>query len=171
MLASLIMRLCVLRANPQDLPTSPVLLGAALLAHFALDVLTLHDAYSPTQAIIGAAVDTSLLVALVHTTLLLRNLGSRTLQTLTALGFIGALFSALAWLATALLDGLLPANAVWGAFLVWYLVVFGHVARNALSVSLPAGVAIALAYFMLSALIVGSVLGEPVSALPGGGAG
>jgi len=166
MLATLIARLCVLKANPQDLPVSPLLLAGALATHFGLDVLTLIDAYPAPAALTGAAVDTALLVALVHTTLLLRHLGNRTVQTLTALGFIGALFSAMAWLGTALFGAVLPANWVWSAFLIWYLLVFGHVARHALSVSLPAGVAIALAYFLMSVLIVGSMLGEPPTHVP-----
>jgi len=169
MLATLLMRLCVLRANPQDLPTSPVLLGAALMAHFALDVLTLFDAYPPPRALAGAAVDTLLLVAVVHTTLLLRNLGNRTIQTLTALAFVGAIFSALAALATTVLGVLVPVTVVWGTMLLWYLLVFGHVTRNALSVSLPTGVAIALAYFLLSVVITGSVMGEPSAGAPASG--
>lgn len=167
MVGALLMRLCLLRADPQDLPTSPVLLALALAAHLVLDVLTLLDAYSPARSLVGATVDTLLLIAVVHTTLLLRNLGHRTIQTLTALAFVGAIFSAVASLATITLGTWIPAVAVWGAVLLWYLVVFGHIARHALSLSFPAGVAIALGYFLLSVVVTGSVMGEPDLSVPG----
>ena len=89
--------LCLLRANPQDLPTSNRLLAAALVAHLLANVLTGLDSASPENALLAGAMDTLLLVALTHTGLMLRGVGARTRQTLTALAGCGALLTFAAW--------------------------------------------------------------------------
>lgn len=147
--------ICLLRANPQDLPTSNRLMLAALIAYGLADVIGVLDTLSLGRAALAAAVDTLLLIAATHLALRWRNAENRFPQTLSALAGCGALLSLLAWAATGLTREWLPPAWVWAPFLLWYTLVFGHVLRNALSLALPAGVAVSLLYIILSMGVTG----------------
>ena len=150
-------RLLALRANPQDLPADPRVLGLALAAHVVADVLTLLGSVTLSQALVAAVLDTVLLVALAHTALLLRGFGARALQTLTALAGTGAAMALLHWL----LSGAIPAESplVLGLpFLVWFVVVYAHILRHALSISIAAAFGASLLYLVVSLGIGGTVL-------------
>jgi hypothetical protein len=132
-------------------------LGLALAAHVVADVLTLPGSVTWSQALVAAVLDTVLLVALAHTALLLRGFGARALQTLAALAGTGA--------AMALLFGLLsrvvPAESplVLGLpFLVWFVVVYAHILRHALSISIAAALGASLLYLVVSLGVGGTVL-------------
>lgn len=151
--------LCLLRANPQDLPTSNVLLGAALAAHLGANVLTGLDGASPGNALVAGAMDTLLLVALTHTGLMLRNLKERTRQTLTALGGAGALLAVAAWVVVTAAETVTPhAWVVWLPFLFWFLAVYGHILRHAFNVTLGLGLLLATGYVLLSLVVTGPFL-------------
>src|SRR5438552_606094 len=83
MVLTIFLRLCVLRANPQDLPASHRLLAVALTAHALADVAGLADMLSPAQAFEAAALDTAALAALTAAVLWLRSVSARFTQTLT----------------------------------------------------------------------------------------
>ena len=153
--------LCLLRANPQDLPTSNRLLAAALVAHLLANVLTGLDSASPENALLAGAMDTLLLVALTHTGLMLRGVGARTRQTLTALAGCGALLAVLAWAVVTAAEAAVPVNYArlfWLPFLFWFLAVYGHILRNALNVSLGVGLALSVGYVLLSLAVTGPFL-------------
>ena len=155
-------RLLVLRANPQDLPAEPRLLAAALAAHVCADVLALIDTASWGQALFAAVLDTVLLVALAHTALLLRGFGARAPQTIAALAGAGALLSIVHWL----LSSAIPvAPLVIGLpFLVWFLVVYAHILRHALSVAPAIAFGASLLYMIVSLGIAGVALPPPAEA-------
>lgn len=169
--------MCLLRASPQDLPASRAGMLGALVAYAAAGVLGVLDVLTFENAILAAAVDTLLLAAVTHLVLQWRRLENRVTQTLTALAGCGALLSLLAWGAAGLVreafqpEGVLgsvtaPSLAhswVWAAFLVWYTLVFGHVLRHALSITLAAGVAASLLYLIVS-MSVTSLFMNPVPA-------
>ena len=157
----IILGICLLRANPQDLPTSHPLMLSALMAYGLADVVAVLDTLSFESAIMAAAVDTLLLVAGVHLALRWRRYENRFPQALSALAGCGALLSILAWAAAGLSRELLPPEWIWVSFLVWYALVFGHVLRHALSVSLPAGVAVSLLYLILSMGVTGLFVVDP----------
>ncbi len=151
--------ICLLRANPQNLPTSNRLLAAALAAHLLANVLTGLDSASPENALLAGAMDTLLLVALTHTGLMLRGLRERTRQTLTALAGCGALLAVLAWaVVTAAEVFTAHAWVAWLPFLFWFLAVYGHILRNAANVSLGLGLALSAGYVLLSLLVTGPLL-------------
>jgi len=154
--------LCLLRANPQDLPTSTPLTVLAVGAYWLTDVIGVLDTLSWSSAVIAAVTDTLLLVVATTMALRLRQSENRLPQTLSALAGSGAMLSALAWLATSLSRGTIPPEWVWLPFLVWYTVVFGHVLRHALTISFAAGVAIGFLYLILSIGVTGALVG-PVS--------
>ena len=73
------------------------------------------------------------------------------------------LLSLLAWGAAGLVREVFQPEWVWAAFLVWYTLVFGHILRHALSISLAAGVAASLFYLIFSIGVTGLFM-NPVPA-------
>lgn len=147
--------ICLLRGNPQDLPTSNLLLVSALITYGLADVVGVLDTLPAARALLAAAVDTLLLVAATQLALSWRHLENRLPQTLSALAGCGALLSLLAWAIAGLTRAWLPPSWVWGPFLLWYTLVFGHVLRHALSISMTAGVVASLLYLILSMGVTG----------------
>ena len=159
MLIKTFFNLCLLRANPQDLPSSNRLLGVALVAHFAANLLTGLGETGLENALIAGAMDTLLLVALTHTGLMVRDLRARTRQTLTALAGSGALLAVLAWIVvTAAETVTAQAWIVWLPFLFWFLAVYGHILRHAFNTSVGVGLLLATGYVLLSLLVTGPFL-------------
>jgi hypothetical protein len=154
----ILLDICLLRANPQDLPMSNRLMLAALIAYGLADVIGVLDMLSLGSAALAAAVDTLLLIAATHLALRWRNAENRFPQTLSALAGCGALLSLLAWAAAGLTREWLPPPWVWVPFLLWYILVFGHVLRNALSLALPASVAMSLLYIILTMGVTGLLI-------------
>lgn len=156
-------RLLVLRANPQDLPAEPRLLAAALAAHAFADVLALIDTASWGQALFAAVLDTVLLVALAHTALLLRGFGARAPQAIAALAGAGALLSLLHWLLSSATPFASPL-VIGLPFLIWFLVVYAHILRHALSVPHAAAFGASLLYMIVSLGVAGVALPPPAEA-------
>lgn len=151
--------LCLLRASPQDLPSSNRLLGVALVAHLAANLLTGLGETGLENALIAGVMDTLLLVALTHTGLMVRNLRERTRQTLTALAGSGALLAVLAWAVVTLAETVTAqAWIVWLPFLFWFLAVYGHILRHAFNTSVGVGLLLATGYVLLSLLVTGPFL-------------
>ncbi len=159
----LLIGICLLRASPQDLPASRAGMLAALLAYAAAGVLGVLDVLTLENAFLAAAVDTLLLAAVTHLVLQWRRLENRLTQTLTALAGCGALLSLLAWGAAGLAREAFQPEWVWAAFLVWYTLVFGHILRHALSITLAVGVAVSLFYLIFSIGVTGLFM-NPVAA-------
>lgn len=158
--------LLFLRSNPQDLPYSRALLAGALAAHVLADTLGAIDWLPPGSALAAALLDTLLLVAIVHTLLMLRNSGSRAVQTLSALALAGAIIGLGAWGIAGLVPEAWPAWLAWLPFLVWYLAVFAHVLKQALEIPYPAALALGVLYFVLSSGVTGAFFGVPAPVEP-----
>jgi hypothetical protein len=154
--------LLFLRTKPQDLPYSRALLAGALVAHVAADTLGALDWLPAGSALAAGVLDTLLLVAIVHTLLMLRNLGNRAAQTLSALALAGAIIGLGAWGITGLVAERWPAWLVWLPFLLWYLAVFAHVLKQAMEISYPAALTLGVLYFVLSSGVTGAFVGVPV---------
>lgn len=155
--------ICLLRAAPQDLPASRGAMFAALVAYAAAGLLGVLDVLTFENAVLATAVDTLLLAAATHLVLQWRHLENRLTQTLTALAGGGALLSLLAWGAAGLAPQAFQPEWIWAVFLVWYTLVFGHVLRHALSITLAAGVAASLLYLFFSIGVTGLFM-NPVPA-------
>jgi hypothetical protein len=90
---------------------------------------------------------------------MLRDLRSRTRQTLTALAGAGALLAVFAWsLVTVAGSFTQHAWMVWLPFLFWFLAVYGHILRHAFNVALGLGLLLATGYVLLSVLVTGPFL-------------
>jgi hypothetical protein len=156
--------IATLRAGPQDLPVSGFLavLAGAL---YALASLLVGMVYlPPLAAVLSATLDLGLLSAAAVVALRLRGFPERVPQTLA--GLLGSLaligFLALPvvlWALTAQDMGqeLGPGGArppvaaalLLRAFVVWNLLVIGHVLRHALAIPFALGVLASLAYFLV----------------------
>ncbi len=157
----ILLEICLLRAAPQDLPSSRVGMAGALAAYAMADAITVIDMFTLENALLAAAVDTLLLAAATQLALQWRHFENRATQTLTALAGSGALLSMLAWTGAVLVRGALPPEWIWAAFLVWYTLVFGHVLRHALSLSFAVGVGASILYLILSMGVTGLFIIDP----------
>ena len=146
--------ICAVKAAPQDLPASSFLLGLALLAYLVTGVVVAAFQWPLSQAILAAFLDTVFLTVLSRVLLWARMLSGRFVQTLTALAGSGAVMTVIAlplvmWQS---LVGATDANAptlpswllmIW---MIWNVVVVGHILRHALSTVLPLGIGLAAVY-------------------------
>jgi hypothetical protein len=146
--------ICAVKAAPQDLPASSFLLGLALLAYLVTGAVVATFQWPLSQAILAAVLDTVFLTVLSRVLLWARMLSGRFVQTLTALAGSGAVMTVIAlplvmWQS---LVGATDANAptlpswllmIW---MIWNVVVVGHILRHALSTVLPLGIGLAAVY-------------------------
>ncbi|MGA7799338.1 MAG: hypothetical protein WCC36_00870 [Gammaproteobacteria bacterium] len=149
--------LCLLRAGPQDLPASEVLLALALLAYLAVNVALSLLSWPLRQALAVSLTDLLVLSLFAWAALQWRGKPARFRQTLTALAGTGTVLGLLALPTVAALmaahragggSGLL--GLAWLALLVWSLVVLGHILRHALALSFATGIALGVLYTVLS---------------------
>ena len=159
--------LCLLRRAPQDLPASQslllVVLGVNALAGILLGMQTWAGA---GVAFAATALDIGVLLGLLWAVLRVRGLTPRFVQSATALLGAGTLFTLLAMPLQPLLDT--PEEMEVGALLylvmlMWVQLVYGHVLRHALNISLTSGVALSLVYTLTSAVLIELLFPLPVS--------
>ncbi len=149
-------KLCRFHLKPQDLPVSTVLLSLTLLFYtFTSVVLSLAHVSLP-QAMLSSLVETLLLVALVSSLLFITHHFGRIIQTLTALAGADSVLGILSgppmfWLHSASLnhsDMTIPLLLLL-ALIIWSLVVYAHILRHALEVSLFTSFVLSLMIFIL----------------------
>jgi hypothetical protein len=156
-LVRLFAAICLLRAAPQDLPASRMLLGITLGLYLLCSWLLAIPAYGQMRAVPVALLDTGLLIVFIQTLLYLLSRSARSLQTLTAMAGSGSLLGLLAlplvlWGQPAQMDEPLGGLLLyaWLLLLVWNLLVAGHILRHALSTSLGIGTGVSLLYALVS---------------------
>lgn len=152
--------ICLLRAGPQDLPASTVLLWLSLLAYFAVGMVMSVQNLDVARATLLVSLDLALLAALLFALLWSRNAMSRYLQTLTALLGTGAILELvvlpiLSWQQEGLGDEtispmLMIASLLLWIWLLWDLLVIGHILRHTLSTRLLIGVLLGVVYLFIS---------------------
>jgi len=149
--------ICLLRANPQDLPASTFLLALAILWYYLGSLILAMVSLDFGIAFLFALVDTLLLSVLAWLLLWTRNLASRFEQTLSALAGTGALLSVFGWpillwehtMAGDLNEAVLPAMLLL-VIMIWNIVVIGHILRHALSTSMAFAAALSILYMFVS---------------------
>ena len=161
--------LCLLRRRPQDLPASSALL-ALVLGAALLGGMLLSSAAGASLAIgFGqTALDLLLMLGALHLALKLLDKRERFIQTATSL--VGA--ETLIGLAALLPVGLAGPNAqesaqlllaglLFMALVAWSVLVTAHILRHAFDISLMQGAAIAVAFDILSFVLVGGLTQGP----------
>jgi len=146
--------ICAVKAAPQDLPASTFLLGLALLAYLVTGAVVATFQWPLSQAILAAFLDTAFLTVLSRVLLWARMLSGRFVQTLTALAGSGAVMTVIAlplviWQSfVGVTDANAPTLPSWllMIWMIWNVVVVGHILRHALSTVLPLGIGLAAVY-------------------------
>ena len=150
--------ICILKTAPQDLPSSTFLLGVTVAAYFVTGALVAALQWPLSQAVLAAFLDTVFLTVLCRVLLWARMLSGRFVQTLTALAGSGAVMTLIAMplVLWQTLVGVTDANAptlpswllmIW---MIWNVVVVGHILRHALSTVLPLGIGLAAVYAFIT---------------------
>ena len=159
--------LCLLRRAPQDLPASQSLLVVVLIVNALVGiVLGIQTWAGAGTALAATALDIGVLLGLLWVALQVRSVTPRFTQSATALLGAGTLFTLLAMPLQPLLDT--PEEIEAGALLyllllIWVQLVYGHVLRHALNVSLVSGVALSLVYTFTSAVLIELLFPLPAS--------
>jgi hypothetical protein len=146
-----------LRAGPQDLPWSPLLLWLTLAVHWLLGSAVFAFRLPLGQALGAGLVGTAVLVAMTVSLLYINRLQGRTVQSVTALAGADVIVGLAALPVTASLHGTSdqtgPSGITALLFLIilcWNLTVTGHVLRHSLNAPLALGIVIALIFYILS---------------------
>lgn len=155
--------ICLLRAGPQDLPVSQVLLWLSAGVYALVSFLLSVSGYPAGEALQVALLDLGLLVVFAALMLYLRGKPERLNQTLTALAGSGALLGLIAlplvrMLAAGQAAGEVPAFIIvlWLLLYGWSLLVVAHITRHALSIPFPFALGIAIVYTVVAMQIIGA---------------
>jgi hypothetical protein len=160
--------ICLLRAGPQDLPASRVLLGLALIAYLLVSTLLALPGYSLATSLQIATTDLLLLLLFAGSVLYLTGNLARIYQTLSALAGAGTLLGLLALPLVQSLYGARESGQVslavlllWLLLMGWNLLVVAHIVRHALSVILPIAVGIAVLYTLIAMQLITALFPPP----------
>ncbi len=149
--------ICLLRAGPQDLPSSRILLGLTVSCYLLVSLLLSVPGYPAGTALLVAVLDLGLLAAFTAALLYFFGKWARLPQTLTALTGTGSLLGLLALpLVYLLLQG--PEDNLLGGFAAlfwlflfgWSLLVVAHIMRHALSIPLPYAIGVSVLYTLVA---------------------
>lgn len=164
--------LCRLRGAPENLPHSPRLLVALLVASTGLDVLVGEsvEGEALAQSLLGSVV----VLGLCALALAIRRLSNRYVQTATALLACGIVFTLAQWPVAWLMGPLpeAPGDAsppsprtillMWVslALLAWQVLVYARIVRCAMDATMPFAVALVVtwlvAFWALDGLLLGT---------------
>ncbi|MGW8248107.1 MAG: hypothetical protein ACWGOV_08340 [Acidiferrobacterales bacterium] len=149
-LLNLFLRMWVLRANPQDLPASRTLAYALVALYVFVSIASMFGQLGIPRALAAAVIDTTLLIAPVVALLAISGFPERSYQTVSAiLGASIALVVALVFLG-AFISSQHSLQVIQLLALAWYVLIFGHVLRQAVALPVLLGATFAFIYVMVS---------------------
>ena len=162
--------LCLLRGGPQDLPWSPGLLAALLIAGTALDVVVGNALDADGNALARSLLASLVVFGLCWITLAMRDLRNRFVQAATALAATGIVFT-LAQGGLLLLSGPFPESpasftpahtiVAWLLFavLLWQIAVTAHIVRHAADMRPGFALVLAITWFIASIALQDAMFG------------
>lgn len=161
--------ICLLRAAPQDVPASPLLLMLAFAADAFFSIATQAEAGGLPRALATTAVGSGILLVMIYAALAARGHPARWMQTFTALFGSGAIIGLIAFPVTIWLGGTVEAGSgaaalpamIWIGLLFWNLTVIGHVLRHALEIPFALGALFAAALLVLTMMAIGTLFPPP----------
>ena len=152
-----ILAIMLLKAGPQDLPYSRSLLVMSVFLYLASGVLVLTTAMSSAQAVANMVLDVVVLLAFSYFCLSLLKYRARFVQMVSALAGIGIVYHLLAWPLFIQIHNMQPQQqgAKIAALLMlllisWQVLVFAHVFRHAMQMSMMRALALSFGYLFLS---------------------
>jgi len=154
--------ICLLRAGPQDLPASTVLLVLTLIAYCTAGLLLSLVNTSLANAILLVVVDVLMFAGLAYLILWIKLLTVRFVQALTALAGSGAILEFSIWpvvywqqlSTTTDGPGMLIASLILWLWLFWNIAVVGHILRHTLSTTFFNGALLSLMYMFISISVI-----------------
>jgi hypothetical protein len=156
-LLNLFVDICLLRAGPQALPASSLLLLLTALAGLLSGALVIVSSFAGMGVALGAQVlDLLLIAGLLRVVLAMKGLQARFLQTASALFGCGVVIN-LATMPVQLMADQQDSGSLSGDLgvvlylflLLWALVVVAHILRHALEIRFVAGLLLSLGYFLI----------------------
>lgn len=164
--------LCLLRRNPQDLPASAALFGLVLaVALLGGLLLSITAGASLAGGLAQTLLDLLLMLGVLHLALKALDKQARYLQTATALVGADAVIGLVALLPVSLARpvatgaepgaDVLFAGLMFLALVGWSVLVVGHILRHAFGLSLAQGVVIAIAFDVLSFVVISALTQGP----------
>ena len=162
LLISRFFEICLLRAGPQDLPASTVLLYVSLIIYVISGLLLSLINAELGKSLLIVTVDVFMLAGLAYLLLWIRMLTRRYVQTLTALAGSGAILELTAWpllywqnlSAVANSPALLIASLLLWAWLAWNVIVVAHILRHTLTTSFFNGTLLSVLYMFVSVSVI-----------------
>lgn len=155
---NLFLRMWVLRANPQDLPASRALTYGLAVIYMLSSLFSVLAEASLARAFAASAVDLALLVAVVHTLLLMAKVPERGYQTFSAVFGTSIILVIVSTVFMYALGSTEIRATMLLLLLAWYLLIVGHILRQAISVPVLLGALITLMYLMVSAGVTSFLL-------------
>jgi len=152
-----ILAILLLRAGPQHLPYSLSLLAILTLFYLTSGVLVLSTAMSSGQAAANMVLDVAVLFAFSYFCLSLLKYRARFVQMVSALAGIGIAYHLLAWPLFIQIHNMQPQQqgAKIAALLMlllisWQVLVYAHVFRHSMQMSMTRALALSFGYLFLS---------------------
>ena len=148
--------ICLLRAGPQDLPSSHFLLRVMVVLNLSLHILVYYPTKGFEQAFVEVLFDFILVVILLYAALQWRGLQARFRQSLTAIMGTGIILVMIAMpfvyrlmAAEASGETSLIALQFYLLILVWNITVIAHIIRHTFSIHLAYGFLVSIGYLVL----------------------
>ena len=152
-----ILAILLLKAGPQHLPYSLSLLAILTLLYLTSGVLVLTTAMSSGQAAANMVLDVAVLFAFSYFCLSLLKYRARFVQMVSALAGIGIVYHLLAWPLFIQIHNMQPQQqgAKIAALLMlllisWQVLVYAHVFRHSMQMSMTRALALSFGYLFLS---------------------
>jgi len=155
-------RLALLRASPQDCPSSYVLQKILICLYLTLSILNSLAIYSFARGAVHSVLD--LIILYLFTRLILRGKRERVNQTFDAFLGVGVLIGVLHTLCAYIfivdqntqdISGF--GKAIFFFIFIWIIVAYGHIVKHAAEINLASGISISLGYTLLNAMILLSI--------------
>lgn len=151
---SVILQIAVFRQRPEVLPASPFLFGLLLSINLLIGGANFLTDFNIIQSLLRMVVDLVVSLGFIHLILQAASKTNRSLQTMIAMLGISAILNLLSFpLLLVLPDpqtSIGPVGTVLYLLFFWHIAIMGHIFRCALSVSLPTGLLVSLAYVFMT---------------------
>ena len=160
-----ILAIMLLKAGPQQLPYSVSLFAILTLLYLASGVLVLTTSMSISQAAANMVLDVAVLYAFSYFCLSLLNYKARFVQMVSALTGIGIAYHLLAWPLFVQIHNMqsqeqgttIPALLML-MLISWQVLVFAHVFRHAMQMSMMRALALSFGYLFLTMAAAEAIL-------------
>lgn len=155
-------QLCLLKAAPQDAPSSKSVLYLSVTFYFLVGLFITLQTQEWVQSIVTASIQTGLIIFITNLILWIRKTPERFTQAMTALMGTGAVIGLVALPILNLITNTggteSSASILWIVLIVWETAVMGHILRHTMDLPFIAGIGMALVYMYMSFAITLRIL-------------